>query len=129
MGILLETDLENDLCYIGLDSNLEPGAVAQTIQVTDDIALDFDATGRLLGIDIINASAVLPASLEGASIDTLVGTKEAASLAGVRPSNFVRDFANRADFPKPTAELATGRVWRKSEVADYLARRKQKAAS
>ena len=129
MSILLETDLENDLCYIGFRPIAERGPVVKTIHVTDDIALDFDAAGRLLGIDIINASAVLGSSLEDGGIDTLVGTKEAASLAGVRPSNFVRDFANRADFPQPLAELSTGRVWRRSQVLEYVARRKQRAAS
>ncbi len=49
----------------------------------------------------------------------LVGTAEAAALVGVRPSNFVRDWASRADFPEPVANLARGRLWSREAVADY----------
>lgn len=52
----------------------------------------------------------------------LVGTKEAAALFGVRPSNFVRDWANRDDFPKPVATLARGRLWAREDVETYRAR-------
>lgn len=52
----------------------------------------------------------------------LVGTKEAAALFGVRPSNFVRDWANRDDFPNPVATLARGRLWARDDVETYRAR-------
>jgi len=52
----------------------------------------------------------------------LVGTKEAAAVFGVRPSNFVRDWANRADFPKPVATLARGRLWTRKDLEAYRAR-------
>jgi hypothetical protein len=39
----------------------------------------------------------------------VVGAKEGAALFGVRPSNFVRDWAARPDFPAPVATLARGR--------------------
>ena len=52
----------------------------------------------------------------------LVGTKEAAALFGVRPSNFVRDWANREDFPGPVATLARGRVWAPEDLLSYRAR-------
>jgi predicted nucleotidyltransferase len=49
----------------------------------------------------------------------LVGTKEAAAIYGVRPSNFVRDWASRQDFPEPVATLARGRLWAREAVVDY----------
>jgi predicted nucleotidyltransferase len=52
----------------------------------------------------------------------LVGTKEAAALYGVRPSNFVRDWASRQDFPEPVATLARGRLWAREDLVDYRAR-------
>ena len=52
----------------------------------------------------------------------LVGTKEAAALFDVRPSNFVRDWASRADFPKPVATLARGRLWARRDLEAYRAR-------
>lgn len=52
----------------------------------------------------------------------LVGTKEAAALFGVRPSNFVRDWASREGFPKPVATLARGRLWAREDVETYRAR-------
>lgn len=51
--------------------------------------------------------------------ENLVGTKEAAALYGVRPSNFVRDWASREDFPAPVATLARGRLWAREAVEAY----------
>jgi predicted DNA-binding transcriptional regulator AlpA len=54
----------------------------------------------------------------------LVGTREAAELLGVRPPNFVRDWASRADFPAPVATLSSGRVWSAPEVEQYAETRR-----
>lgn len=51
-----------------------------------------------------------------------VGTREAAAIFGVRPPNFVRDWASRPDFPVPAATLPAGRVWRHEELVAYRAR-------
>jgi len=56
------------------------------------------------------------------SSSTIVGTAEAARLFGVRPSNFVRDWASRSDFPPPITRLATGRIWDRAELEKYRAR-------
>ena len=52
----------------------------------------------------------------------LVGTKEAAAIFGVRPSNFVRDWAARPDFPRPVATLARGRLWSLGDLERFRAR-------
>ena len=57
--------------------------------------------------------------------DPLVGTAEAATVVGVRPQNFVRDWASRADFPAPVAALASGRVWREPDVRAYASARRR----
>jgi hypothetical protein len=54
----------------------------------------------------------------------LMGTREAARFLGVRPSNFVRDWASKADFPAPMASLASGRVWQAADVERYAAARR-----
>ena len=54
----------------------------------------------------------------------LMGTREAARFLGVRPSNFVRDWASRPDFPAPLATLASGRVWLAADVEQYAAARR-----
>lgn len=51
--------------------------------------------------------------------EKLLGTKEAAALFGVRPSNFVRDWANRAGFPEPVATLARGRLWAHKDLEAF----------
>jgi predicted DNA-binding transcriptional regulator AlpA len=56
--------------------------------------------------------------------DELVGTREAASMVGVLPPNFVRDWASRVDFPAPVQTLSSGRVWRASQVREYVRRRR-----
>ena len=57
----------------------------------------------------------------------MLGVREAAALLGVRPPNFVRDWASRPDFPAPAATLSSGRVWRGAEVREYAARRRAAA--
>jgi hypothetical protein len=75
--------------------------------VTEDVALDFDREGRVVGLDIINASRALGESIQDIRMDALVSVKEAAELVGVQKSNFVRDYANKPDFPVPSSWLAT----------------------
>jgi predicted DNA-binding transcriptional regulator AlpA len=58
-----------------------------------------------------------------------LSVKEAAEIAGVQRSNFVRDYASKQGFPAPVCELATGRIWRRSEVEDYLAAKMAKSRS
>jgi len=53
-----------------------------------------------------------------------MGTREAARFLGVRPPNFVRDWASRPDFPSPLATLSSGRVWLASAVEEYAAGRR-----
>jgi hypothetical protein len=57
-------------------------------------------------------------------IDRLMGTREAARFLGVQPSNFVRDWASRPDFPTPAAALSSGRVWLAVDVARYATGRR-----
>lgn len=57
--------------------------------------------------------------------DPLVGTAEAAAIVGVRPPNFVRDWASRAEFPAPAGTMSSGRVWRESDVVAYRDRRRR----
>lgn len=55
----------------------------------------------------------------------LAGTTEAAAIVGVRPPNFVRDWASRPGFPAPVGTLRAGRVWRAADVAAYRDRRRR----
>ena len=55
---------------------------------------------------------------------SLMGTREAARFVGVRPPNFVRDWASRPDFPAPMATLSSGRVWDAAEVERYTTARR-----
>jgi uncharacterized protein YuzE len=121
MGITIHADMEEDQLYIALsEKSLKTGAVRRTERVDENIALDYGARGKLIGIDIMNASAVIGAFPQNESADALVGVKEAAKLIGVRPPNFVRDYADKAGFPKPVVTLSSGRIWRRSDVLAYL---------
>ena len=55
-------DRQDDAAYVYL-REIEPGGVARTIQAGDVglLNLDFDAAGRLVGIEAIPASTLLPA--------------------------------------------------------------------
>lgn len=126
MRITIQADRQNDALYVALSEHaLDTGAVAKTVRVNDDIALDFDAAGKLVGVDVANASAHLDSGVDQIEFGELVGVKEAASLLGVQRSNFVRDYADKPGFPRPVVELATGRVWLKSQVEGYRRRRRK----
>jgi len=124
MKLYIQTDKTSDQVYIGVwrKGAMSRGGVKKTVQVSDEIALDLDVGGRLVGIDIANASRVLGRDVfrEAFSTDDLVGVAEAAKLCGVKKPNFVRDFADRPDFPTPIAELASGRIWLRSQIDSYF---------
>ncbi|HEY7268227.1 MAG TPA: DUF2283 domain-containing protein, partial [Dehalococcoidia bacterium] len=123
--IRLQHDRRNNLLYIAISERaFERGLVAQTVRVTDNIAVDLSDDGQLIGIDVMSAESVIgrvhPAE------DELVGVKEAAAILGVKKPNFVRDFASSPSFPAPVAELATGRVWMKDAVEKFARARSSK---
>jgi superfamily II DNA or RNA helicase/uncharacterized protein YuzE len=120
---VVEIDRERDLAYILLRPELrdKPGGVARSVRVADDIVLDLDVNGQLVGIELLQASARIDISTvsEGRA-DLIVGVKEAAEILGVERSNFIRDYANKPQFPAPIAELASGRLWLRTDVERYV---------
>jgi uncharacterized protein YuzE len=124
----VDIDREHDLIYILLRPELRDrrGAVAQSFRVAEDIVLDLDESGRLIGIELLNASSRLDMDdLETGTRDIIVGVAEAAAMLGVERSNFVRDHANKPDFPAPIAELASGRFWLRSAVERHMEKGKK----
>ncbi len=125
---VVDIDREHDLAYILLRPELRGrrGAVARSVRVAEDIVLDLDESGHLIGIEFLNASARLDVDdLETGSREIIVGVKEAAKMLGVEKSNFVRDYANKPDFPAPIAELASGRFWLRSAIEQYVEAKKK----
>lgn len=102
------------------------GRVARTVDVYPGVRLAQDAEGRLLGVLLADAPSLLGAALDAATVPgELVGVKEAAAITGRARSNFLRDLAARPDFPRPVAELASGRVWLLADILAYLERSRQ----
>lgn len=54
-----EYDKEVDAAYIYLKYPLQEGEAKKTIQLNDNIILDFDEQDKLLGVEILDASKVL----------------------------------------------------------------------
>lgn len=54
-----EYDKEADAAYIYLDDSIVDAQAEKTMELNEDIILDFDKNGKLLGIEILNASKVL----------------------------------------------------------------------
>jgi uncharacterized protein YuzE len=128
MDIAIQPDQDNNSLYVAFGAaGLAKGSISKSGRVTQDLTLDFDNDGRLVGLDVTNASDVLAPDSANVHLDTLVGVKEASALVGMQKSNFVRDVASRDDFPAPVAELATGRVWLRSQVEGFAASRKSPA--
>lgn len=129
MNITIQTDKDNDQLYILFRENKElTGIAAETKKLADNLYLDVDGEGRLVGIEIWQASKTLGASIEDIGLDALVGVAEAARLFGVKKPNFIRDYVSKEDFPKPVAALASGRIWRLRDLEEYKAQGKKQSA-
>ena len=53
-------DENADAAYIYLKEKIEKGDVKKTISLNENIILDFDKNEKLIGIEILNASSVVP---------------------------------------------------------------------
>ena len=54
-----EYDKEADAAYIYLEYPIKDGEAKNTIELNDNIILDFDKDGKLLGVEILDASKIL----------------------------------------------------------------------
>lgn len=51
-----EYDKDVDAAYIYLVHPISDGAVKKSVELSDDIVIDLDVDGKLLGIEILDAS-------------------------------------------------------------------------
>lgn len=57
----IEHDTVADTAYVDLTADgIKAGGVARTLQANADINLDFDKEGRLIGVELLEASKLLP---------------------------------------------------------------------
>ncbi len=55
----LEYDKEVDAAYIYIKYPIKEGEAEKTIELNDDLIVDFDKNDKLIGIEILNASKVI----------------------------------------------------------------------
>lgn len=55
----LEYDKDADAAYLYIQYPIKEGGAKKTIQLNDNIILDFDENNKLLGVEILSASKVL----------------------------------------------------------------------
>lgn len=55
----IEYDKDANAAYIYIVENIAVDEAVKTIELNDNIILDFDKNGKLLGIEVLNASKVL----------------------------------------------------------------------
>ena len=55
----IEYGKDVDAAYIYLDNSISDNEVKKTIELNENIMLDLDAKGKILGIEILDASKVL----------------------------------------------------------------------
>ena len=63
----IELDKEIDVAYAYFKEIAE-GEVDKTISLNDSINVDLDCNGRILGIEVIDASKNLPVSVLGSNV-------------------------------------------------------------
>ena len=54
-----EYDKEGDAAYIYLEYPIKENETKKTIELNENIILDFNGNGKLLGVEILDASKVL----------------------------------------------------------------------
>ena len=54
-----EYDKDVDAAYVYLEDSIKDKEVKKTIELNENIILDFDKNEKLLGIEILNASKVM----------------------------------------------------------------------
>jgi uncharacterized protein YuzE len=123
MKIVSTYSAEADTAYVAFGDRRE---VAETIAPVEDLAIDLDRQGRLVGVEFVTASRLLDTSaLEDAELDELIGVTEIARYLGKRKQNVAQHYASRDDFPEPAAELPTGRYWRRGDIEAWATRFKR----
>jgi len=55
----LEYDKEVDAAYIYLVYSIRDGEAKKTVEINDNVIVDFNEKGQLIGIEVLNASEVL----------------------------------------------------------------------
>lgn len=55
----IEYDKDVDAAYLYLEYPIKDGESKKTVKVKDDINVDFDDKGKLLGVEILHASKYL----------------------------------------------------------------------
>lgn len=55
----LEYDKDADAAYIYLVSPIKSGEIKKTTELNENIILDFDSKGKIIGVEILNASKTL----------------------------------------------------------------------
>jgi len=55
----LEYDEDVDAAYIYIEYPIKEGEAEKTIELNDNISIDFDKNGKLLGIEILDASKIM----------------------------------------------------------------------
>lgn len=53
-------DKEADAAYIYLKDKIEKGEIKDTISMNENIIVDFDSNKKLIGIEILSASKIIP---------------------------------------------------------------------
>ena len=59
MTMNFEYDKEVDAAYIYLQYPMKDGQTKTSVELSDNMVLDFDTEGKLLGVEMLNASNVL----------------------------------------------------------------------
>ena len=128
MRSFVDVDRHHDVAYILLRPELRDRAavVARSIRVAEDVVLDLDAEDQLIGIELLRASSRLDVDrLTVGPSELIVGDKEAAEMLGMERSDFIRDYADKPDFPPPIAELGSDCFWLRPAIQRYMLLRDQ----
>ncbi|MFG1708984.1 DUF6968 family protein [Nonomuraea sp. M3C6] len=61
-AVYVTWDKEGDIAYIAMKHEIVPGEAVRQV-VADNVVLDFGESGQLLGLELLNAEALLPSEM------------------------------------------------------------------
>ncbi|MEO3888705.1 DUF2283 domain-containing protein [Nonomuraea sp. B5E05] len=60
--VYVSVDQEHDIAYVSMKHEMSPGEAVRQVEA-DDVIVDYGESGQILGLEILNAAAVLPPEL------------------------------------------------------------------
>jgi uncharacterized protein YuzE len=115
----IERDTSNDQLYISFGSTGAEGEVDKTIEVLPGVYLDLNASGKLVGMDIVSVEEVTGSAVSELDLaGELLSIEGVAEILGKSRQELENDI-ERSDFPEPLVRMDEAIFWLSQDIQEY----------